>query len=328
MPSLTRCTPLSLENWRAIDERTAAPTFTARPAWTLAWCEAFPNFVPTPIECRLQDGETVFVPLLQSRARLGWRVCTGMPWGECTTVLRADGTEALPSTAQAALRAIAAHSCDALEVTLWPLGVCGNVSLAGRTTTGEISVIDLANGAEAAIAAMDGKSRRMAGQAERRGVSCALAESPDAVDTYFDMLESSAKRWGLERPTISKQLLQSVVKYGGTDTEIWFAQYEGKPIAGGVVLFGSQELYFWSAAMYSEFSVLRPSNALNVALIRRAAARGRRWYNLSSSSGLAGVERFKEGLGARRVTYATVTVRRPAYAAYSALRAVLNRRNS
>jgi len=234
------------------------------------------------------------------------------------------GAEADPDAARAAFVALQRY-CDSLELTLWPLGKIRALRVSSRCTHGEISAIDLSNGVNVALAGMDGKFRRMAGQAERRGVRCEKAVSEDAVVVYYAMLEASARRWGLERPTISLELFRNVIAYGGADAEIWFAYFQGRPIAGGVVLFGRQEMYFWTAAMYGEFSTLRPSNALNVALIKHACDRGMHWYNLSSSSGLVGVERFKDGLGARRVQFTTYRSERGSYAFYNAVRAALSR---
>jgi len=85
-------------------------------------------------------------------------------------------------------------------------------------------------------------------------------------------------------------------------------------------------MIFWSAAMHGEYSALRPSNALNVALMKRAAERDVRWYNLCSSSGLSGVDRFKATLGAKHVPYATITTEQPAFAAYRTFRRVFGAR--
>ena len=239
--------------------------------------------------------------------------------------LSPDGGEVDREAARRAYGAMIQTCCDVMELTPWPLGNMRDLALHARAAHGEISVIDLAQGNDAALARMDGKARRMAGQAFRRGVTCARADGPDALASYYDMLEASARRWGLKRPTISKELLSNVLERAGADAEIWFAYFEDKPIAGGAVLYGSEELYFWSAAMYGEFGTLRPSNALNVALIRHACDRGMRWYNLSSSSGITGVERFKDGLGAERVRYTTYRSAKAPYAVYNAMRSVFSR---
>jgi len=322
MPRIRSCAPMDIDRWRTLDRRNAAPVFTARPAWSFAWAESFNSQEPWPIEVVFDDGRTTYVPLLSSRSRLGWRACSGLPWGEATMFLDDQNREASSELATQAAKAIANQCCHALELTLWPMGELTDLPLLGQRVSGEVSAIDLAQGFSAAIDGMNGKARRMAGQAERRGVTCAIASGDDAIATYYDMLESSAKRWGLAHPTISPELLRNVFKYAGPDAEIWFAYFEGKPIAGGAVLYGSQEMYFWSAAMYAEFGPLRPSNALNVALMRRACDRGMRWYNLSSSSGIAGVERFKDGLGARRIPYTTITLKQGAFAAFQKLRSI------
>ncbi len=144
-----------------------------------------------------------------------------------------------------------------------------------------------------------------------------------AVDIYYELLEASAKRWGLERPTIPKALIEALVRNGGPDVEIWFAHAEGHAIGGGVVFYGSREFFFWSAAMLAEYGRLRPSNALNFALMRAAAQRGMHWYNLGSSEGLPGVARFKDNLGALEIGYKEIRVERTPFRLYANVRRAL-----
>jgi lipid II:glycine glycyltransferase (peptidoglycan interpeptide bridge formation enzyme) len=163
----------------------------------------------------------------------------------------------------------------------------------------------------------------MAGQATRRGVTCSRDSSPDAVERYYDLLERAARQRGAARPHIPKALLDALARWGGADVEIWFAKHNEELIAGGVVAYGSDELFFWSAAMRREFGTLRPSNALNMALLHAAADRGVRWYNLGASEGLTGVARFKRDLGARAITYFDFEFKARRYAFYSHLRKAL-----
>jgi hypothetical protein len=249
-----------------------------------------------------------------------WRVYVGTPLGGYTSVIREDGALADKDRALAALRAVLMRYGNSVTITPWPMAEYAAGPFDGVTTQLETSVVDLADGAEAAIARMDGKFRRMAGQAERRGVQCAMCGEPDAVDRYYAILEDSATRWGLERPTFPKRLLEALVELGGDDVEIWLATLDGEAIAGGVILYGADEANFWSAAMRGEFAAARPSNALNVALIRAAAARNVRWYNLGSSEGLPGVQRFKEGVGAITLPYRTWRRDSSVYRLYRRLR--------
>ncbi len=316
-----------LTAWKTIDNCRPAPTFTARPAWALAWADCFPDHIPSPIRCILNDGSSVIVPLLRSKSRLRWNICIAMPWHEFTVVMHEDGRVASADAASASLKYLAERFCDSITITLWPLGSQKDVKLPGQVSVHELSVLDLAGGADAALSRMKRKSLRMAGQAERRGVTCSPEYGMAALETYYDMLLESALRWGLTSPTIPKRLLEAVIHYGAGDVEIWIARYRGEAIAGGVVLYGSDELYFWTAAMRAQFSVLRPSNALNVALVRAAALRGVRWYDLGSSFGLAGVARFKDSLGAIHVPYSTIQYRKPTYKIYCVLRSKIFRTN-
>jgi GNAT acetyltransferase-like protein len=319
--TVRRIVRVPIDEWQASDAASPAPTFFARPAWARALATADTRFKISPARCEFEDGSFVDVPLVAERGRLGWTEYTGMPLDTYTIARERDGELAQPARAAAAFRAIVRRLGQRCRITPWP-ALYAEVKIPDcESRSRETSLIDVSGGAEAAIDRMEGVVRRMAGQAERRGVICArVAETGAAVDGYYDMLSAAAARWERGRPSFSKALLRAIVEYGGRDVEIWFARFENAPIAGGVVLFGSDELMFWSAAMLPEHATLRPSNALNVALIRRAAERGVRWYNLGSSEGLPGVKRFKEGLGASSIAYSSFERTSALYAAYQRIR--------
>lgn len=312
---------MTVAEWEVLDRKTPAPTFFARPAWARAVADVDPRITLTPMWCEFADGSRLFVPAVRSRGRLGWREFLAMPLDKYTAAVESDGRVAEPERARAAFAYILKHLGHGCELTPWPPAYAA-IDLPGIPGEArETSLIDLGDGADAALARMDGKARRMANQAERRGVICTREISTSqTVDEYWSMLCITAAGWERGVPSFPKKLLNAVIARGGADVEIWFARYEGKPIAGALILFGSDELMFWSAAMLSEFGTLRPSNALNVALIRAAAARGVRWYNLGSSTGLPGVKRFKEGLGAFGTSYTKFISASPGFALYCNLR--------
>jgi len=311
---------IEIDVWQAFDALHPAPTFFARPGWALAIQHAYPGMSACPVRVVLGDGSRVLLPLvLAPGGKLRWCEFIGMPLGAYTCAMKDDGALASTSEFSEAVETIR-HSCDSFSLTPWPLAP-GPVTRPGCTERAhETSVIDLGPGVEAALAGLDSVSRRMAGQATRRGVQCAPSRSAMASATYYEMLRAASERWGIGQPHFPKALLDGLLLTGGNDVEIWFAEQDGHPIGGGIVLYGSQELFFWSAAMRPEYARLRPSNALNVALIRAACERGARWYNLGASEGLAGVARFKRGLGATEVEYAEFRYERTGYAIYSWLK--------
>lgn len=313
---------VSIREWIEFDGKHPAPTFFARPAWALALEQSYPHLRAAPIRIHTA-GKSVLVPLVQvDGGRLRLREYCGFPLGGYTCFLLEDGSHADAQTSRRALSELA-RSCDALQIVPWPLGPLRDE---GPGPEHETALVDLSGGIDAALAGVEGIFRRMAGQAQRRGVVCEPSHDPGAVDVYYELLEASAKRWGLERPSIPKALIAALAEHGGSDVQIWFAKAEGREIAGGVVFYGSQEFFFWSAAMLAEFGRLRPSNALNFALMRAAAERGMSWYNLGSSEGLPGVARFKQEMGARGLTYRETHLERPRFKLYSGVRRALRAR--
>jgi hypothetical protein len=275
---------------------------------------------PAPLRIRAQGDPPLLLPLIRVRGGvLRWRDYRGFPIGGYTCFLQGSGELASQAQCERALLELARFA-DCATIVPWPLGEAPHVF---ESTTHETAVVDLSAGIDAALAGVAGIFRRMAGQAERRGVSCAPSKDADAVDVYYELLEASAKRWGLERPAIPKALIAALVREGGDDVEVWFARAEGRVIGGGIVFYGSSEFFFWSAAMLAEYGRLRPSNALNFALMRAAADRGMLWYNLGSSEGLPGVAKFKDNLGALEIAYREIRLERRPFKLYTSVRRAL-----
>ncbi len=308
---------LSPERWTAFDASHKAPTFFARPAWASALAQTIPSLRAAPLLVRVND-QTYILPTVHAiRRRTPFREHLAFPLGGYTCVLDEAAGPASQSQSDAVIAAVA-RSVDRLCVIPWPLGPAPRGAWT-TSKTHETAVIDCAGGFDAVMKRMRGVTRRMADQAMRRGVVCTRVPARE-LPVYYAMLEAASARWPSKRPTISHALLGRVLQYGGDDAQLWFARVDGRPVAGGVVLFGAQELFFWSAAMDRDAARYRPSNALNVALVRAACERGVRWYNLGASEGLQGVERFKTDLGAASVSYREYDLRSPAFACYERAR--------
>lgn len=305
----------------ALDKTQQAPTFFSRPAWAISLSNSYPNMRPEPYAVTVENVQLV-VPLVRIVSRLPWRIYSGTPLGGYSTITTAQGLVSDPGLIAKCLTLLAQTKIDSIEINSWPFApVCPETD--DRYALHETSVIDLQSGADVALSLMSGNSRRMAGQAERRGVECKREAGTDAVNIYYNLLADSANRWGLVGPKIPKKFIEALSHFGGDDVEIWIARHEGEAIGGMVALYGSHEVSVWSAAMRGDMAVLRPHNVLNVALIRAAADRGVRWYNLGSSEGLPGVKRFKEGLGAKTFHYRTYGQKSPVYTLYSRIRSSL-----
>jgi CelD/BcsL family acetyltransferase involved in cellulose biosynthesis len=290
---------LDSAQWLAFDRMHPAPTFFARPAWALALGDAVAHLRPVAL-WTIVDGERYVIPTVRTRGRMPFREHLAFPLGGYTCVLDSHGRPAGAKIAGKAIASLAA-SVDALTIIPWPLAPAPVVN-AAPTATYETAAIDCSGGFERVLARVRGVTRRMAGQAERRGVVCERAPAHE-LGAYYELLSDASRAWGLARPTISRELLEAVFARGDGDVQLWFARVDGVIAGGGVILYGTDELFFWSAAMRREYGRYRPSNALNLCLIAQACARGVRWYNLGASEGLDGVARFKHDLGANAIAY-------------------------
>ena len=223
---------LSFDDWKALHELHGAPTFFASPAWTAAVCEHNPQYESYTLKCTLDSGQSVFIPLIRIfGGKLRWRLFVGMPFGAYTAILTQNGLLANQGAIDEVLGFLSRCHADSIEIALWPLGPQPSI-VSDAFVRRETSVIDLSRGAEAAITSMEGSSRRMATQAQRKGVTCSVERGPAATDAYFDILSQAAAKWGLEQPTISKELLLSLVTLGGDDVEIWIARFDGSRRGG------------------------------------------------------------------------------------------------
>ncbi len=185
--------------------------------------------------------------------------------------------------------------------------------------------MDLSEGVDAALSRFSSNTRTNLRRAERGGVHSARSDSPEAGVAYYAILCEAARAWGLARPPVELELIQSLLALGQPDVEVWVTEWQEHAIGGAVVLYGSQEAFGFTAATRREFFKLRPSEALNAGVIAAASRRNLRWCNIGSSAGLPGVENFKKHLGAVGIPYAQLRHQGLAFGLYTQLRESMRR---
>jgi hypothetical protein len=313
-----RFRPMPVARWIELDRAAPAPTFFARPAWALAIQRVHARLQAHPLACTLDDGTEAVVPLTRMQGRLAWTIYHGMPFDGYTCVMSARGL--LKGVQASMVLSALLRDADEVMLNLWPLQ---ELHVVGATihTPAETSALHIGGTLEGAQAAIAPKSRRMAGQSQRKGATCGIETGPRAAGTYYGLLrEAATERWGRSAPTISQRFLEEVLAQGADAAQVWIVRYEGEPISGGVALYGSAEVSLWTTATKPGFEILRPHNLLHASIMEHAGALGLKWYNLNSSSGLEGVLRFKKALGANYIPYEILGYRKPMYQAFQALR--------
>jgi peptidoglycan pentaglycine glycine transferase (the first glycine) len=143
--------------------------------------------------------------------------------------------------------------------------------------------IDLAPDADEILAQMRPKGRYNVRLAERHGVSIVEDSSADGLADFVSIYEDMAARQGVHaKPRDYFEELAEVTACADGDVRsaLYFAELDGERLAGALVVFhGDRATYFYGGSLAIHRNVMAPY-ALHFGIMRRAKARGYRWYDL------------------------------------------------
>ncbi len=175
-----------------------------------------------------------------------------------------------------------------------------------------VMVLDIAAGEDQILEGFKSKWRYNIRLAERKGVAVAQAGRED-LPLFHDLLLETAKRDGFfVRGRSYFQTLYDTLAPQGM-LSLWLARYEGRAIAGAICFaFGPRVTYVYGASSNADRNVM-PNHLMQWTMIRWARSRGAKIYDFRGVSpvrdgkpaegSIAGLNRFKEGFGARYVEY-------------------------
>jgi lipid II:glycine glycyltransferase (peptidoglycan interpeptide bridge formation enzyme) len=176
-----------------------------------------------------------------------------------------------------------------------------------------VMVLDLSPDLEKIQAGFRSKWRYNIRLAERKGVTVERAERGE-LPAFYELLVETARRDGfLIRGRQYFEDLFDCLEPSGL-IAMFLARFEGKPIAGAICMgFGPRLTYVYGASSNEHRNVM-PNHLMQWEMIRWAKESGYQIYDFRGVSPvrdgkpveehLAGLNRFKEGFGARYVEYA------------------------
>jgi peptidoglycan pentaglycine glycine transferase (the first glycine) len=149
--------------------------------------------------------------------------------------------------------------------------------------------------------------------AEKKGVGVAEAGPDDLADFYDLLVETARRDRFLVRGLDYFRTLHDVLAPAG-QFKMFLARYEGRVVAGAILLcFGSRATYTYGASSNEHRNVM-PNHLMQATMIRWAHEHGYAIYDFRGVSPvrdgkpveehIAGLNRFKEGFGARYTEYA------------------------
>jgi len=288
--------------------------FSHRAAAGAAFEATYPEYRFEPCRVTYRDGAVGLVPLVRVRRRLdALTMMLGMPLGLEGTPVAVEGPLA-PGHVQGLFDAL--DSCGRLVLHG---GAGGSPPVDGSVEHVTTHVLDLRPGFEVLWTdSFTSKNRNMVRKADKRGVEIANETAAGRADTYYDIYADASKQWGYASPPYPRSLISALIDSG--EAELWIAREEGEAVGGLILLRGSSDVLYWSGATVPGKQELAPSNALLSEAIKAACERGVEYLDLGGSTGLPGVERFKESFGAQPRDYAIAEVRSLRYRALEGLK--------
>jgi lipid II:glycine glycyltransferase (peptidoglycan interpeptide bridge formation enzyme) len=176
-----------------------------------------------------------------------------------------------------------------------------------------VMVLDLAPAPDELLAGFHSKWRYNIRVAERKGVEVAQV-GRDRLRDFYELLVETARRDGfLIRTRTYFETLFDCLEPAGS-IAMFLARFESEPVAGAICMGVGPRLTYVYGASSNQHRNVMPNHLMQWHMIRWAREHGYRIYDFRGVSPLragkpveehlAGLNRFKEGFGARYVEYA------------------------
>lgn len=289
------------EEWVRWSETATELPITCDPGWAQAVEAAYRDdphpFRVRPWLLRHGQGEALLVGY-----ETGWRACptvTLSPFGlYCGVALRGLGREQALELFEAKLRL----RTRSISYTLpFYAGRAGPADAADQRET-TTHVLDLDAPYETLFATrFKGAVRTCIRRAEQEDVRVSVTRDPACAHAYYEMHRRLASQKGGYGDLLPEGMFVELIARSQR-CELAVAYVGNSMASGGVFLDDGLSTFYWHAATDRAFIAHQPNYALLSVMIRRSIERGKTYFNLGGSAGIASLEKFKESWGATERT--------------------------
>lgn len=164
-------------------------------------------------------------------------------------------------------------------------------------------LLDLSKTEKVLLREMRKNTRYAIRQAEQSGLEIVSGNTPELLEQFYRIHAETARRQHFV-PYPRSYLQAQLETFAPTDQlKIYLARYEGKFIAGAVIMFYGHEGVYHHGASLSEFNKIPASHLIQWEAIREAQRRGLPHYNFwgivedAPRHPWAGLSFFKQGFG-------------------------------
>ena len=163
-------------------------------------------------------------------------------------------------------------------------------------------ILDLTKSEDELLQAMHQKTRYNIRLAEKKGVKI-MEVGANRFEEFWQLLVSSGDRD--EFNLHGRSYYQAMLKLANDFVKLFFAEYQGKPLAGNLVtFFGDSATYIHGGSSDKNREIMAPY-ALHWQIIKQAKQLGYKYYDFHGvdAAKWPGVTRFKMGFGGQVINY-------------------------
>ncbi len=144
-------------------------------------------------------------------------------------------------------------------------------------------LIDVSKGWEAVHAEFNRTTRKKMRRGAERGVQI-VEGSADDVGDFFALMKSTCERQGTRPNPANLPIATALLRAFGTKQKarIWFAEHDGKRIAGGFAIAFGNRVVFWKKGWDQSASEMHVNIMINADIIRWSTEHGYRWLDFGS----------------------------------------------
>jgi hypothetical protein len=309
--------PAPRDTWESVLRSDPFALESQSPAWAAAMCDAR-GFRDVSRLYETADGRMLVLPLLRRSVAGGMLTFdrSNPPHCGVSGLLAAGGASA--EEIAAVLDDLSSRRVLVQSVSPGPLLAPTWAAAApahALTVPHRAHVLDLSGGWEEVWSKHFGRtSRRGARYAERAGVTVECGTSGRGVSEYYELVECAVVRWArkqheplwLARRRLNRRdpraKFEAMGRFLGERFRVYLAYVEGRPIAGSVVVLGTN-VYDFRAALDEAMTKFRANDLLLRRSIKDACDAGCRYYYLGDSGWSASAGAFKERFGGQPHIY-------------------------
>jgi FemAB-related protein (PEP-CTERM system-associated) len=282
-----------LASWETWFDDLGIPSLSLHPRWLLVLRDGL-GITPFCLEARNEDQRSVrgLLPLGLTRSVLFGRYLVSLPYLNYGGVLSDD-----PAVAEALITeaTFVADRLDVKHLQLRHEHAHAHWQL-GQTMTSKVHMrLRLPATSGQLWDSFDPKIRNQVRKALKCGVEIRWG-GQDLLDEFYQVFARNMRDLGT--PVFGRDLFAAILSYFPDQSELCVAQFQGRPVAGAILIHGKGATEVPSASSLREHNHTNANMLMYWHLLERAVERGQHTFDFGRSSVDSGPHRFKKQWGA------------------------------